>query len=223
METPKRKAFCYLRVSGKAQVDGDGFTRQLIAVEKWAAENAVTISRVYREEGETGTVADRPALLEMMEALHENGTRLVVVERLDRLARDLVVQETIIRDLEKNGFALASATEPDLVKNDPSRVLIRQIFGAIAQYDRTMIVVRMRAAKNRMRARGERAEGALPFGEKIGEGETLERMIALRDAGLGYDRIATQLNAEGSKPRRGAKWHGTTVNKILRRVSGAQG
>jgi DNA invertase Pin-like site-specific DNA recombinase len=68
----------------------------------------------------------------MMTALHSNGTRLVLIEKLDRLARDLMVQETIIGDLRKNGFELISVAEPDLLQDDPSWRLMRQIFGAIA-------------------------------------------------------------------------------------------
>ena len=54
-----------------------------------------------------------------------NGTKLVLVEKLDRLARDLMVQETIIGDLRKNGFDLISVMEPDLLQDDPSRKLMR--------------------------------------------------------------------------------------------------
>jgi DNA invertase Pin-like site-specific DNA recombinase len=72
---------------------------------------------------------DRPALVAMLEALAADGVRLVLIEKLDRLARDLMVQETIIGDLQKRGFRLISVGEPDLLKNDPSRKLMRQIFG----------------------------------------------------------------------------------------------
>jgi hypothetical protein len=48
-----------------------------------------------------------------------------------------------------------------------------------------------------------------------GESGAIERMKALRAAGIGFDRIATQLNAEGVKTRTGARWHGLVVNRIL--------
>ena len=98
------KAFAYLRVSGKAQVEGDGFTRQLEAIKRYAAAHDIKIAHVYREEGVSGTkeLENRPAFVEMMTALHSNGTKLVLVEKLDRLARDLMIQETIIGDLRKN-------------------------------------------------------------------------------------------------------------------------
>jgi DNA invertase Pin-like site-specific DNA recombinase len=65
-----KKAFAYLRVSGKGQVEGDGFTRQLEAIRKYAAANDLKIVKVYREEGVSGTTdwESRPAFAEMMAA-----------------------------------------------------------------------------------------------------------------------------------------------------------
>ena len=107
------KVLAHLRVSGKGQVEGDGFTRQLKAVREYAAAHDMKIVNVYREEGVSGTKesADRPAWCELMTALHANGVRTVIIEKLDRLARYLMVQETIIADLCKNGFELVSAAE----------------------------------------------------------------------------------------------------------------
>ena len=86
-----------------------------------------------------------------MEALASNGTKVVLIEKLDRLARDLMVQETIIAKLRTNEFDLISVTEPDLCVDDPSRKLMRQIFGAFAEYDRVMIVSKLKAARQRKR------------------------------------------------------------------------
>src|SRR5947209_17711816 len=123
------KAFAYLRVSGKGQVEGDGFTRQLKAIREYASVHGMKIVTVYREEGVSGTKesADRPAWSELMTALHSNGVRMVIIERLDRLARDLMVQETIIADLRKHGFELVSVAEPDLMTDDPPRIMLRPV------------------------------------------------------------------------------------------------
>lgn len=53
--------------------------------------------------------------------------------RLERLARDLMIQEAAIADLQKRGFTLISVTGPDLMANDPTRVLMRRLMGAVAQ------------------------------------------------------------------------------------------
>lgn len=213
------RAFAYLRVSGKGQVEGDGFTRQLKAIREYAAANDIKIANAYREKGVSGTkdLENRPALLELMTALHANGVKLVLVEKLDRLARDLMVQETIIGDLRKNGFDLISVSEPDLLQDDPSRKLMRQVFGAIAEYEKTMIVLKLRGARLRQKAKTGRCEGAKPYGSLSREAAVVARMKDLRATGMGFDRIAAQLNADGVKPRRGKKWWGLAVNKILSR------
>jgi DNA invertase Pin-like site-specific DNA recombinase len=212
------RAFAYLRVSGKGQLEGDGFPRQLAAIKKHASANETKIVRVFREEGVSGKtdLEGREALKAMLEALASNGTKTVIIERLDRLARDLMVQENIIADLRKRGFNLISVAEPDLCSNDPSRVLMRQIFGSIAQYDRAMTVAKLRGARERMRAAKGRCEGRKPYGARPGEATAIERMKELRGQGLAVDKIAATLNTEGVKPRSGQCWYTTSVYRILR-------
>ena len=214
-----RIAFAYIRVSGKGQVKGDGFPRQLKAIREYAKAQDIRIVKIYREEGVSGTkdLENRPALLEMMQALHGNGVKLVLVEKLDRLARDLMIQETIIGDMRKYGFELVSVAEPDLCQDDPTRKLMRQIFGAISEYEKTMIVIKLRGARQRKKARTGHCEGRKPYGHYPGEKSVVERMRALRKEGLGFDRLAVKLNEEGFRTRKGTPWHGFGVNRILSR------
>jgi len=95
--------------------------------------------------------------------------------------------------------------------------LMRQLMGAVAQYDKSQIVAKLRGARMRKRAQTGSCEGAKPYGHYEGESTNLARMKALRAEGLGFDRIAAKLNEEGIAPRRGARWHGCAVNKILSR------
>lgn len=89
------KAFAYLRVSGKGQVAGDGFPRQRAAISAYAKEHDIRVVREFCEKGVTGTKesADRPEWSAMMTALHSNGVQTVIIEKLDRLARELMVQD----------------------------------------------------------------------------------------------------------------------------------
>ena len=75
-----QKAFSYLRVSGKGQIKGDGFTRQRIAIKAYAAAHDLKIVREFREEGVRGSIEtmDRPAWAEMMVTLHANGVRTII-------------------------------------------------------------------------------------------------------------------------------------------------
>ena len=136
------KAFGYLRVSGKGQINGDGPERQEIAIRAYAASHDIEVVKIYFERGVCGEVEtmERPAFIDMVSELGD--VRTVIVEKLDRLSRHLITQETCIADFTKQGLTLLSAdsAEFDLMASDPSRVLVRQIFGAIAQYDKAMLV-----------------------------------------------------------------------------------
>ena len=220
------KAFVYLRVSGKGQVGGDGLPRQERAVKEYARTNDVQIVRVFRDEGVSGTkdLEHRPGLAALVEALHSNGVRLVLIERLDRLARDLLIQETVLGDFRRKGVELVSATEPDLLKGEPVRVLFRQMVGAIAQYEKCMIVSKLKGARERARSKNGRCEGRKPYGHFPGEQGALEQMRRFRADGLAWDRIADRMNELGIKPRTSTragvvcKWHATSVQRILTRV-----
>jgi DNA invertase Pin-like site-specific DNA recombinase len=213
-----KKAFAYLRVSGKGQLDGDGFPRQLAAIKEYAGAHELRILNVFREQGVSGTkdLENRPALQELLVALDSNGTKLVLVERLDRLARDLMIQEAILADLKRHGFQIISVAEPDLCSDDPSRTLIRQILGAFSQYERAMIVQKLRGARVRMRAKVGRCEGRKPYGSRLGEGEVIERMKQLRAKGIAVDKISEQLNLDRIAPRAGKKWYATSVYRVLK-------
>ena len=129
----------------------------------------------------------------------------------------MVLERHQPRRKAKNGFDLISVAEPDLLQDDPSRKLMRQIFGVIAEYEKTMIVLKLRGARVRTRAKTGRCEGRKPYGYFEGENAVIDRMQELRKAGQGFDKIAAALNSEGFKPRSGEKWYGSAVNGILTR------
>jgi DNA invertase Pin-like site-specific DNA recombinase len=215
----KTTAFAYLRVSGRGQIKGDGFPRQRAAIRRYAAEHGLRIARVFEERGVAGAKEsmDRPAWAEMMTALHGDGVRTVVIEKLDRLARDLMVQETAIADLQKQGFALVSVQEPDLMANEPARVMYRQLMGMVAQYEKSMIVLKLRGARQRMKAATGRCEGRKPFGAKPGEAAVRDRIRSMREAGSTLQSICDALNSEGQPTRCGGRWMPMTVRNIARR------
>jgi DNA invertase Pin-like site-specific DNA recombinase len=218
MKERLKRAFGYCRVSSKGQAadDRDGIVRQEKAIREYAAKNGMKIVRWFRDSV-TGTkdLENRPALQSLMAALHANGTKLVLIERLDRLARDLMIQESIVADMQRSHFDLVSVMEPDLCSQDPTRVLLRQMMGAFAQYERTMIVQKLRGARQRAKAnRPGYREGRKPFGERQGEQETIKRIQQLRAKNLAYDTIAERLNAD-KVPARAGRWHATSVARVL--------
>lgn len=216
----KVQAYAYCRVSGRGQIDGDGFDRQLLAIQAFASRNGYQIFQVFREEGVSGEreTDGRPALLELIEAASKHRVKVLFIEKLDRLARDLLVQESILGDLKRNGLTLVSALEPDLCSNDPSRKLMRQMMGAFAEYEKNMLVLKLRGARQRRSKKlGRTVEGRKPFGSFPGESATIARMKALKAGGKNLEMTARILENEGFKPRSGAVWHAAVIGRILRR------
>jgi len=217
--TPKAKltpAFGYLRVSGESQLSGDGFPRQKAAITKWAKEHGVRIVRWFEEKAVSGTVEsiDRPAFNEMLEALLSNGTKAVLIEKLDRIARDVFIQEGTIKLLKEKGFELISVAEPDLCSDDMYRVAMRQMMGVFAELDRKSIVFKLRAARQRKKIATGRCEGRMPYGFRDGEQAIIDRIKADHTQGKNYEHIARDLNNKGVKPRTG-KWYPANVRKIV--------
>lgn len=213
------KALAYMRCSGRGQIDGDTWDRQSEAISGYAAANGVEVVEWFREEGISGTkdLDDRPALQSLYVALEDLKINRIIIEKLDRLARDLLIQETIMGDLGKRGIEVISVCEPDLCSSDPSRVLVRQIFGAIAQYDRAMTVIKLRGARQRMKVSKGRCEGVLPFGSKPGEDTSLQYILGAKDIGWTPDHTAIAMNEIGHSTRSGKPWRGSTIRKILAR------
>jgi DNA invertase Pin-like site-specific DNA recombinase len=92
---------------------------------------------------------------------------------------------------------------------------MRQIFGAIAQMDKSNIVRKLRAARQRKRTQTGRCEGRKPYGFREGEPVVLARMQSLYSAGNNYEAIAKTLNSKHIKTRSGGEWYPATVRRIL--------
>jgi DNA invertase Pin-like site-specific DNA recombinase len=207
-------AYGYLRVSGASQVEGDGFPRQRDAIEAYAAAHGFYIIRWFEECGVSGTLIDRPALSEMVLAIDSGVVRTIIIEKLDRLARDLMVQETIIQGLVKQECTLLSTAggEEDLCDADPGRKLMRQIMGAFAEYEKQKIVLKLRAARDRKRIATGHCEGRHAF---VNESATA-RAEALSADGLTLVAIAKALDSEGYRTNDGKKWWPMTVRRLLK-------
>lgn len=215
------KAYAYLRVSSKGQVEGDGLTRQMKAIEDYVKANGIEVVDTFSDEGISGTMENRPALAELLVALEDdtgNGVKTVLIERMDRLARDLLVQETIAHDMQKMGVRLISVCDgEDLLSEEPTRRLVRQVLGAIAEYDKTVMVLKLRVARERIRAKTGKCEGRKGYNE-ISPGVLEElRKLRLVKPRLTRRDMAACLNEKGLKSCGGDPFSETTVRNLLHR------
>ena len=156
---PPSKAVSYLRCSGLGQVDGDTWERQAAAIAKYAKRHGLEVVDEFRDAGVSGTkdLDNRPGLAALLDRVESNGVKIVLVENATRLARDLMVGEVILQQLTNAGcrvIAADSGTDLSADSDDPTRRLIRQVLGAVAEFDRRVTVMKLRAARERRRSRG---------------------------------------------------------------------
>lgn len=216
-------AVSYRRVSSQGQIEGDGLTRQQQAIEKYAASNGISIVDTFSDEGVPGKteLENRPGLAACLDRVENNGVKLVLVESADRLARDSLISEIIIRQFQKAGCRVVTASGGvDLtLGNDenPTAKLIRQILASVAEFDRCVVVLKLRAARERRRATGAKVEGRKPYGFRPEEQSVLGTIQAWQRAAYTPMAIAEMLNQRKIPPRSGQKWHPMTVSRILKR------
>jgi len=223
----KKEAVAYCRVSSKGQQkDGSGLGRQEEITTAFAKKKGYKLIGVYKE-AMTGTDADRPEFAQMLADLLSNGCRIIIVERLDRLARDLSVQLQLVGLLCSKGITLFSAdTEQDVTvafSGDPMLKAMIQVQGVFSELDKSMLVKKLRKARETKKTKTGRCEGRKPYGHYPGEAKVIERIKELYrkphdEKRLGFYQIATILNKESLPTRTGVPWHGTPVGAILKRL-----
>ena len=221
------KAVSYLRVSGKGQVDGDGFPRQRESINKFSAANGYQIVGEYRDEGISGTkeLVDRLGLAQLRDRIESNGVRVVLIEKADRLARDLMVSEVILSQFRDLGVKVLTADGTNLTagdQSDPTAKLIRHVMQAVAEFDKDQIVLKLKAARERKRKENGKCEGRKAYGESAGEQYTLDRIRNLVRKPRGkkrrsFGKIAEILTSENVPTRTGKPWNRGTVWNICKR------
>lgn len=215
-------AAAYMRCSGLSQTSGDTWERQIDAITACCKTQGLTLIHEYREEAVPGKLGEesRPAFQLMVAELLGNGCRTIVVESLDRLARQYDIQQQLATYLASKELTLISAnTGEDItaaLMGDPMRRALVQIQGIFAELDKNLLVAKLRKARERKRARGERVEGKKPYGFYQDEGPIHQSILRLASCGVKSDDIAKNLNDIKTFTRSGKPWSGQTIRKILK-------
>lgn len=221
-----------LRVSTVEQAaHGYGLDVQRSAIKAAAAPMGARIVKWCSDEGLSGALPaeDRPGLAEALGWLHDGRADGIIVRDLDRLAREVTVQEAILAEVWNRCGARAFTATGEVERDDPDdpmRTAMRQMAGVFAGLERRMIVKRLRDGRKAKAADGGHAVGALPYGYTVSGGRmvpdpaehpALLRMLALHEAGQSTRAIAATLADEGHPTKRGGRWTSPVVARILAR------
>jgi DNA invertase Pin-like site-specific DNA recombinase len=155
----------------------------------------------------------------MLQRLAANGAKTILVESPDRFARDLAVQLAGHDMLKALGIAIIPASAPDFfIEDTPTAVLVRQVLGAIAQFEKASSVAKLAAARKRKREREGRCEGRKPLSETRPEVVALARKLRRRRPKAGQMSlrdISKALATQGFLNERGMPYAAKSVASML--------
>lgn len=220
------RVFVYLRVSTKEQLDGGGFDRQQEAARSLCAARGWTIVRTFRDQQSGGTEFEgRQGLQDLLALAGEKnalGIDTVVVENASRIARDLMVQEIFLSECRKKNikiFAADCGEELVMAGADPTRVLIRQILGALAQWEKAQTVLKLQSGRRRKALeQGFPCGGPKRFGGTPAEDAAIAEIYYHRSRGRSLNYVRRALEKKGF-PAPGGKreWMTSTIYRLYAR------
>jgi len=141
--------------------------------------------RVFTETA-SGAQRDRPELKAALDYMRSGDT--LVVWRLDRLARSMKQLIETVEELEARKVGFRSLTE-SIDTNTSGGKLVFHIFGALAEFERSIIQERTRAGLAAARARG-RTRGRPPSLDKE---DRAAAVALLRDPNIPVKEVARRL------------------------------
>jgi site-specific DNA recombinase len=227
------KVAIYARVSTEEQREGQTIDSQISELERFAAERRWIVVGIYQDAGWSGGIAARPDLDRLRDDAAKNAFAAVLINDVDRLARDVTLLGVVKRDLERHGVQVIFRKLPS--ENSPTHNLMVNILGSFAEFERELISDRTRRGRrHKIEVRKEylgsltsygyrytpinHAAGATGFIELIPEEAAVVRQMFdwVASGRLSAHAVIKQLNAAKISPRKGGRsWGKSSVLRIL--------
>jgi DNA invertase Pin-like site-specific DNA recombinase len=224
MASKRKQAIGYLRTSSAANVgEGkDSERRQRVAIERFAKAAGFDIVDWFYDPAVSGadSIDARPGFSAALARIAGNGVKTIVVETANRFARDLMVQEVGFAMLRGLGVTLIAADSPTSFLDDgPTSKLVRQILGAVSEFDKAMTVAKLRGARERVRRTAGKCEGRKSYAEREGGYELIDMARWLRSNvdGRPYSlgKVAAELAGYGYVTPSGKTYSASAVASML--------
>jgi site-specific DNA recombinase len=228
------KVALYCRVSTEEQREGQTIESQVQELERFAHNKGWVVAGIYRDEGWSGSLLARPALDRLRDDASKGRFNAVLINDVDRLARDVAHLGVIKRDLERRDIKVIFKKLPG--EQSPTQNLLINILGSFAEFERELISDRTRRGKRyKVEVRkqflgpvgpyGFRYVPKAGFGAETGileilpeEAAVVRRMYRwVSEDGLSSIKVVDRLNELKIPPRKGGtQWQKSTVLRILR-------
>lgn len=139
------KVVAYVRASKDEQVLT--IDRQQYEITQWATLQRLTVQRFYIDAGVSGTIPlhKREALSQLLLALENNPPDFVVIQRRDRLGRDLYESTFFEKLAAKKHVKVLTLNESPADVESPERRLMTHLLDAYAEFESKLISARTKA------------------------------------------------------------------------------
>ena len=218
----------YCRVSTDNQKEEGTIEIQEKALKQYADENNFELVKIFKDEAISGSseLENRPGLAGLFNFIeNEKDIEGVLIYKLDRLARDLYIQEHLIKKLELLNIKLMSINEPNLDSKDPMRKAFRQFMGIVSELEKAFITMRLSGGRINKASKGGFAGGAVAMGYSSKnkelaidkeQAETIQLIFKMkRYKKMGLSEIARELYEKNIPSARGKRWYAVQVKYIL--------
>ena len=217
-------AVAYFRTSSATNVgqDRDSLKRQQEAVRSYAKHHAIDIAEEFNDPAVSGAdpIDERPGFSTLLGRVQGNGVNLVLIEDATRFARDLAVQLAGHELLKSLGVELVPVNCPEHFREDtPTAVLVRQVLGAISQFEKAQLVAKLKVARDRKSKQvGRRIEGRKPVHAAV---KKTARVLARKSPKTGKRRslraISTMLADMGHLGPSGKPYGPESIKRMIGR------
>jgi site-specific DNA recombinase len=219
------QAIGYVRVSTDKQADrGVSLEAQAEKIRAMALLQDAELIDIIVDGGESAKNLNRPGASRLLSLVDSRAVDTVIVAKLDRLTRSVRDLCELLERFEKRGVALVSVAESLNTASAAGR-LVLNVMTAVSQWEREAIGERTRDALHHKRAHGERI-GNIRFGYRLaadglhlepdtGEQAALSAIRSLRESRHTLREIATRLNEQGFRTRRGSAWRHEYIARVM--------
>jgi DNA invertase Pin-like site-specific DNA recombinase len=219
----QRTAVAYYRTSSATNVgeDKDSKKRQRDAVHAYADAHGLQIVGEYYDAAVSGAdpVMSRPGFADMLSYMLGNGARIVLCENASRFARDLAVQIAGHDLLKTEGISLVPVDAPNHFEDEtPTATMVRSILGAVSQFEKEALVLKLRKARDRKRRETGRCEGNPNWIKGVRRTVSAAAVKAAQAAqarGLSLRQVAAELAAAGFVNANGRPFAAESVKRLL--------
>jgi site-specific DNA recombinase len=215
------RAALYLRVSTEDQAQKFGLPSQERALKTLCERKGFTIIGEYRDEGISGAILERPALMRLREAVRAKAIDVLCTYDGARLSRQVAHSALLRAECRKHGVKIEYATRES--QDTPAGRLFDNLDSSLSEFERENTRDRTMRGRFEAATKGRFMGGPVPFGFAVKDGklipgpgaEVVTRMYSWAVDKTPCHAIAQRLDTQGIKPPRGKRWFRSTVRRIL--------